>query len=186
MGTTALGFRYPEPTDDLRNAAAAMRALAEDVEGSIETGSTVVQIELANSPSAAPGAGAIVDFNGTQTLLAGFTYAAGVLTYTGPAARMFTIAASVEVETGGTNLASAESTAYLRVNGNNVGSSHDALASVAGSTGTIQTRRVAHTITTPVILNPGDAVAVVAAAAPDGVVGQASIRIYPIGAMVTP
>lgn len=186
MGTTSLGFRYPEPTDEVRNAAAAVRALAEDVSDSIETGNTVVQIELANSPSAAPGAGAIVDFNGAQSLLAGFTYAAGVLTYTGAAARMFIAAASVEVEVGGTDLASAESTVYLRVNGNNVGSSHDALASVAGSTGTVQVRRVAHTITVPVILNPGDAVAVIAAAAPDGVVGQCSLRVYPIAPMVTP
>jgi hypothetical protein len=186
MGTTSLGWRYPDPTDDLANDAAATQQLAEDIQGSISTGNTVVQIELANSPTAAPGAGAVVDFNGTQSLLAGFTYAAGVLTYTGPHARMFMAAVSVEVEVGGTDLASAESTVYLRVNGGNVGSSHDALASVAGSTGTIQTRRVAHTVSVPVILNPGDAVSVIAAAAPDGTVGQASIRIYPIGAMVTP
>jgi hypothetical protein len=187
MGTTPAGWRYPEPTDDLRNAAAALRALAEDIFDSVETGSTVVQIELAESPSAAPGAGALVDFNGTQTLLAGFTYAAGVLTYTGGAARMFVIAASVEIECGGTDLASAASAAYLRVNGSNIGSSYDQVASVTSSAGTIQTRRVVHNITVPQILNPGDAVSVLAAATPDGGAGACSLRVYPIGPrVVTP
>jgi hypothetical protein len=177
MGTTAnLDLPYPEPTDRARNGSVAIRALAEAVEDRTYSGSTVAQIELANSGVAT---GSFATFPGTQTLLVGFTYAAGVLTYSGPD-RTFMVAATVEVVTAGTDLSSASSTVTLRRNGVNQVATHDQVDSV-DSAGTIQRREVVHTLTLPLSLTAGDQIDVLAAAVPAATVGVTSIRVYPIG-----
>lgn len=175
--TTNLGYPYPDPTDRTRNGSVALRALAEAVDADVDWSDTVAHIGPADSPSAANGS--VVTFPGGQSLMAGFTYAAGVLTYTGPATRMFLACVSVEVEAGGGAPASIESAVYLSVNGVNIIGSYDLVAT--GSSGTLATRKVVHGITNLLLLAPGDAVSVTATSTPAGTVGVASIKLQPLG-----
>lgn len=180
MGTTArLNLRYPEPTGRVRVGQAAIRALAEDVTNAVDWIGTAAHIGPADSGSVADGSA--VDFPGGQPLMAGFTYAGGSLTYTGPRTRMFLACVSVEVEAGGAAATSISSTVVLNVNGTGIEGSHDF---VAASSPVLTTRRVVHTITNLLLLAPGQVVTVTASSGSTvRNVGQCSIKLQPIGPM---
>jgi hypothetical protein len=172
MGTTTnYGLPYPEGTDFVIAGDDAMQALAEAVDDRLYTGSTVAQIEPAESPSST---GADVDFNGTQTVMNGFSYSTGLLTYLGPA-RTFMIAAEVEILNGGAT--TAEQVATLFVSGVGVAGSTDRIDSAS----TVTERRHTHRLVIPRTLSYGDTVKVSTTATPAGSIGVASLSVYPIG-----
>lgn len=183
MGTTPiLGLPYPEPTDRLRNDAAATRALAEATEARL-TADHRAQIAHADSATTTPGSGtpAAVDFPGVQEFMSGFSYAGGTLTYSGPL-RLFLVSVEVQVRMTRAGAATPSLTSFvdLVVSGASVGSSRDEI-SVSGAEQHLDGRDVIHRVTVPVSLSSGDTVAVGASTNHPGVVGQTALRIYPIG-----
>lgn len=180
MGTTARrGYPFPEATDLVIQGDDAIEALAAAVDVDVDWTQTVAHIGSAESTGLADGS--VIAFDGGQSLMTGFTYGAGLLTYTGPAVRMFLACLSVEVATSGSNQASMSSNVALRVNGTEIEGSYDMVASTSGG-GTLQQRAVVHKITTFLLLNPGDVVTAVAGSTPaNGPLGRVSIKLHPIG-----
>lgn len=178
--TPILGYPFPEPADARGAGADAIRDLALSVETSVKHAATILTIPAAESASAAATTGTVVDYAGAPAL-AGFTYSAGTITYTGPAVRMFLLATDVEVEASGSNLTLVTSTLEVRHGATVVSSSHDRVSCIDEVGGTIQSRRVVHHCAVPMILTPGDTITVTAYSTPAGTVGLAGIRVYPIG-----
>lgn len=177
MGQTAgpLFIRYPEPTDQVRDAATAMRIAAEDINGKF--GSAVAVVDQAESGSNADGS--LVSFPGTHLAMAGFTFDGVTLTRVGPG-RLFVVSVEVQTElrtpNGGANFASASSTVEILANGDVFTGSHDSLDLIEA---TIAARSVVHNITMPVGLGNGDTIQVRAVGSAGTTVGIASIRAYP-------
>jgi hypothetical protein len=170
MGTTSLGWRYPDPTDDLANDAAATQLLAQDIEDSLRVDAGLV---IARAESAAATGGA-VDFPGSVAHAVDFSYSAGAVTYTGPD-RLFVL--DIEVEAQAAASAGVDSSVAVYVNGVEFAGSYDRVDAPTG--GTI-TRHVVHRVTTPARVSTGDVFTVTCGGTP-GTLGKTGLRIYPIG-----
>lgn len=169
---------YPDDEDWLNQGAYAIEQLAARLDA-IVAGNDMATIQDAESAGIV---GGVVDFPGAQ-LLSSFTYAAGSLTFTGPAARLFLIAADVEVvhntPPGDPSLAAVSSTLSVRVDGATVAGSHD---HVSHDPASIRARTVVHNVTAPALLQPGQVITVVAGGNPTGQhLGIVGLRVYPIG-----
>lgn len=179
MGTTThRNLPYPEPTDRARNGSVAIRALAEAVDGDLDW-SGGLTIAPGGSAAAAPGP---VDFPGAELVLGDFVRTGAGFTYNGPA-RFFVVYVSVEVDNGGTDLTSIESSVSLSVNGGSIAATYDHVTSFdnVDNRGTLQRRTVVHSMTVPVVVSPGDVIGVSCAATPAGQINTTAIRIYPVG-----
>ncbi len=185
MGTTSTyGLRWPEPTGRVFDGAAAMRALAEDVDDR-NTPVGGVQIAPANSGVALTTAAAVVTFPGTQEVMAaGFAYAAGVITYTGPT-RPFIVSAEVVVRAvapagGGAGFVS--DLTLVDNGGAVVAASTDQLT----LEDTLYTDRWhTHRLVAPVLLGAGNTLKVMGTMSPDGAARTTALRVYPIGPALT-
>lgn len=177
MGQTAgpLFIRYPEPTEQVRDAATAMRIIAEDINGKF--GSAVAVVDQAESGSNADGS--LVSFPGTHLAMAGFTFDGVTLTRVGPA-RLFVVSVEVQVElkipNGGSAFSSASSAVEIIANGDIFTGSYDGLDLTEA---TMAARSVVHHVTMPVGLGNGDTIQVKASGTPGTTVGIVSIRAYP-------
>lgn len=171
MGTTPLGIRYPEPGEDLRNAASHQRALAEDVDGLIDPTTARLQIDLAESAGATGGA---VDFPGTEGHLIGFARAGNGFTYSGPT-RAFII--DVEVETQRSAVGGGDSSLALLLNGVQAAGSYDRIDDASG---VAVARFYVHRITKPIVIGTGWSIDVTCGGTA-GTLGKTAISIFPIG-----
>lgn len=128
------------------------------------------------------GSAALVDFPGS-TGLDEFSYDAGVLTYLGPAPRMFLVAAAVQVKTSTDDASQVWSAVTARHSDVEIMGSYDSLGSrdADNTTGTIYERSVMHTVTVPVVLSSGQNVTVIAQASHNSELGITALRIYPLG-----
>lgn len=180
MGTTpALALPYPEPSDLLRNDAAATRALAERLAAILDP-APAAQIERATSGVALPASTpTTVTFPGAQTLMQDFTYAGGVLTYTGPS-RLFLISVEVEVQQGHAGGNEYASTVEVFHAGASIAGSHDQIGT---STSDLVSRRRVHRLTVPGILGSGQTIHVNATASggTTQTLGTTGLRVYPVG-----
>lgn len=178
--TTVLDLPYPDDADDVTEGDDAIQALATELDTRLDSRSALVVIGRANSGAALGSTLVVVPMSGPALGLVGFTYADGVLTYTGAHNRMFMVDAEVEVQNGaGGGTSSIQSTCYLFVNGSaEIAGSNDRVQATAA---TLSVRNVTHRITTPVELAPGNTLHVSANCSPGGTLGIVGIRVYPIG-----
>jgi hypothetical protein len=173
MGTTANhALPYPEGTDLVISGDDAIQALAEAVDATLDWDSALV-IGRVNAGVAT---GGNVVFPGIIHTAVDFTIdGSGVITYTGASSRNFLV--DGEVETQAAAAISVDSSVSLFVTGSEIAGSYDR---VDASTGGTVTRHVVHRITTPVRLDPGNAL-LFTSGGTAGNLGQTGVRIYPIG-----
>lgn len=179
MGQTAapLNLRWPEPTEDLRTAATAIRLLAEDVNSKHDP--DVAVISRADSPTESPGGGAVsVVFPGAVAVLSGFTTDQTRVTRTGPP-RLFLLDVEVETEIGSAvGMSQQSSLVEVALNLTPFTGSHD---EVNSTDGTLGVRRYTHRISTPVAMGTGEFLSVNLSGTPGVRAGVVGLRLYPIG-----